>query len=104
MDENEKTVQGAGEGADGTVENPVDSVDYKTLYTGLCETVKELQAERDSLKNENEGLRKQSAELAADSAKVRETNYTLSRQLNIQQEEKRAPEELLASMFLKKGE
>ena len=103
MDEQNKTAQGAGATQDAIVDNSVDTVDYKTLYEGLCGTVKELQAERDSLKSENDGLRKQQEALTVESQKVRETNYTLSRQLDLTQAGAvKTPEEILYDAFIKK--
>lgn len=105
MDEQEKTAQGAGAAQDSTVDNSVDTVDYEVLYKGLCETVKELQAERDSLKNENDGLRKQQEQLTVETQKVRETNYTLSRQLDLTQAGvAKTPEEVIYEAFIKKGD
>lgn len=105
MDEQEKTAQGAGAAQDGNVGNSGDSVDYELLYKGLCETVKELQAERDSLKNENDGLRKQQEALTVETQKVRETNYTLSRQLDLTQAGvAKTPEEVIYEAFIKKGD
>lgn len=103
MDEQEKTTQGAGTAQEGNVNNSGDTVDYETLYKGLCATVKELQAERDSLKNENDGLRKQQEALTVEAQKVRETNYTLSRQLDLSQAgAAKTPEEEIYEAFIKK--
>lgn len=103
MDEqnNAGQVQGAAQG--GAVDNSGDTVDYETLYKGLCATVKELQAERDSLKSENDGLRKQQEALTVETQKVRETNYTLSRQLDLTQAgAAKTPEEVIYEAFIKK--
>lgn len=103
MDELNNAGQGAGEAQGAPVDNSGDTVDYKTLYAGLCETVKELQAERDSLKTENDGLRKQQEQLTVETQKVRETNYTLSRQLDLTQAgAAKSPEEILYDAFIKK--
>jgi len=105
MDEQNNAAGAAGVAQDGAVDKSVENVDYKTLYTGLLETVKELQAERDSLKNENDEFRKKNDALTADAAKVRETNYTLSRQLDLTQTGAvKTPEELIYDAFIKKGE
>ncbi len=98
-----------------TVEKPVETVDkqtgaepevnYETLYHQAAESIKELTAERDSLKNENTELRSARDQAISDGQKAREMNYTLSRQLDISQNVKKQPEELMAEMFLnKKGE
>lgn len=103
MDEQNNAGQGAGAPQDTPVDKSVETVDYKTLYTGLCETVKELQAERDSLRIENDGLRKQQEQLTVETQKVRETNYTLSRQLDLTQAGAvKTPEEILYDAFIKK--
>lgn len=105
MDEQEKNLQGATDGAGGSVDRSVESVDYKTLYTGLSEQMKEITAERDSLKAENEKLLEQTQALTVESQKVRETNYTLSRQLDLTQSgAKQTPEEILFDAFIKKGD
>lgn len=98
------------------VENPVENVDksqeadnsaepinYEKLYRQTAESLSELTTERDSLLSENKELREARDAAIADSAKTKEMNYTLSRQLNIIQDQKRQPEEILADMFLKKG-
>ncbi len=98
-----------------TVEKPVETVDnqtatepavnYETLYYQAAESIKELTAERDSLKNENTELRSARDQAISDGQKAREMNYTLSRQLAISQNVKKQPEELMAGMFLnKKGD
>ena len=75
---------------------------YKELYKQASKSVAELTAERDSLLNENTELRSAKEAAIAESAKTKELNYTLARQLNIQQDVKRNPEDILADMFLKK--
>ena len=75
---------------------------YEELYKQTSKSVAELTAERDSLLNENTDLRSAKEALIAESAKTKELNYTLARQLNIQQDVKRNPEDILADMFLKK--
>ena len=100
-----------------TVENQVDSVenstessqageviDYETLYRQTSETLAELTAERDSLLSENTELRAARDAAIADGQKTKELNYTLARQLNIQQDVTKQPEEIMAGMFLKKGD
>lgn len=85
-------------------DNSVETVDYETLYKGLSEQVKEVTAERDSLKAENEKLLKQSETLTIEAQKVRETNYTLSRQLDLSQGgHKESAEEIMYKAFCKKG-
>ena len=80
-----------------------ETVDYEKLYQSAARSVSELTAERDSLLTENKELREAKDAAIADSAKIKEMNYTLSRQLNIIQDQKKQPEQLMAEMFLKKG-
>lgn len=99
------------------VENNVNNVDnpaagdqgapeinYETLYQEASKSILELTAERDSLLSENKELRDSRDAALADNAKTKEVNYTLSRQLNLRQEIRREPENILADMFLKKGD
>lgn len=81
-----------------------ETINYEELYQDASKSILELTAERDSLKAENEDLRKAHADMAVDVAKTREMNYTLSRQLDISQKVQKQPEEFLAEMFLKKGD
>ena len=78
-------------------------MNYEDLYQKASKSILELTAERDSLISENKELRDSRDAAIADSAKTKEMNYTLSRQLNIQQETKEQPEDILAAMFIKKG-
>lgn len=80
------------------------TINYEELYKQTSKTLLELTAERDSLKNENDELRKSHADMMADVVKTREMNYTLSRQLDLGQQAHKQPEDILADMFLKKGE
>ena len=82
----------------------IETPNYETLYKEAADVIKELTAERDSLKNENDKLRESEAAAIADGAKAREMNYTLSRQLNLHQQDEKTIEEQLAAMFLKKGD
>lgn len=79
-------------------------VNYESLYQEASKSILELTAERDSLLSENKELRDSRDAALADNAKTKEVNYTLSRQLNLQQEIRREPENILADMFLKKGD
>ena len=94
----------------GSVDNPAagdqgaPEINYETLYQEASKSILELTAERDSLLSENKELRDSRDAAIADSAKTKEMNYTLSRQLNIQQETKKQPEDILAAMFIKKGD
>lgn len=91
------------------VDNPAagdkgaSDVNYEDLYQKASKSILELTAERDSLISENKELRDSRDAAIADSAKTKEMNYTLSRQLNIKQETKKQPEDILAAMFIKKG-
>lgn len=98
---------------DITVENNVDNgkmtltpeeenqIDYEALYRESAQALSDLTAERDSLLSENTELRSARDAALADSAKIKEVNYTLSRQLNIQQGVQRQPENIMADIFLK---
>lgn len=93
-----------------SVDNPAagdqnaSDVNYEALYQEASKSILELTAERDSLLSENKELRDSRDAAIADSAKTKEVNYTLSRQLNLQQEIRKEPESILADMFLKKGD
>lgn len=93
VDNNVETVEKTPE-----AETPID---YEVLYRESAKAVSDLTAERDSLLSENTELRSARDAALADSAKIKEVNYTLSRQLNIQQEAQRQPETIMADMFLK---
>lgn len=97
------------------VENPVDGVDnslngaesgqpvnYEDLYRQASQSIAELTAERDSLLSENTELRNARDAAMTESAKTKELNYTLARQLDVAQTANRQPEAILADMFLKK--
>jgi len=99
VNNNVGTVDNAAAGDQGAPE-----VNYETLYQEASRSILELTAERDSLLSENRELRDSRDAALADNAKTKEVNYTLSRQLNLQQEIKREPEKILADMFLKKGD
>ena len=94
MDENNTILQ----------EEQPEEVNYEVLYNNAANVIKELTAERDSLRNENDKLRTSEQHAIAESAKARELNYTLSRQLNLNQEVEKSIEQQMAEMFLKKGE
>lgn len=99
MDNNVGTMDNAATGDQGEPE-----INYETLYQEASKSILELTAERDSLLSENKELRDSRDAAIADNAKTKEVNYTLSRQLNLQQEIRREPENILADMFLKKGD
>lgn len=101
MDEN--NLQGQEATTETGAENSVETVDYESLYKAAQNQILELTAERDSLKNENAGLKETAEKLTVDAAKVRETNYTLSRQLDLTQAKQATPEEILGAMFNLKG-
>lgn len=90
-------------------DNPVPApekekeIDYEALYRESAKSVTELTAERDSLLKENEELRGARDAAITDSNKTKELNYTLARQLNLTQEVKRSPEEIMRDLFLTKG-
>lgn len=98
----EKTADNGGNST-GAPESK-EPVNYEELYKTTAQSVAELTAERDSLLNENKELREAKEAAIADGAKAREMNYTLSRQLNLGQQAQKQPEDILAGMFLKKGD
>lgn len=77
-----------------------NEINYEQLYKDATAQISELTAERDSLLAENGTLRTERDTAIADGAKAREMNYTLSRQLNLQQDVKKEPEECIYNMFL----
>ena len=81
-----------------------ETVNYEELYRAATESITELTAERDSLKSENDQLRAARDQAITDGQKAREMNYTLSRQLDISAKQAKQPEDILADMFLKKGD
>lgn len=94
-----ETVDNSTEGSQSDQE-----INYETLYRQSADALSELTAERDSLLSENAELRAARDAAIADGQKTKELNYTLARQLNIAQDSKKSPEEIMASMFLKKGD
>lgn len=60
-------------------------------------TIKDLTAERDSLKTENEALTKAKTEWETEEKKLKETNYTLARHINVADD--KSVEELLNEAF-----
>ena len=102
MENVEKTVEMVENSTDGYQAGEV--IDYETLYRQTAETLAERTAERDSLLAENGELRSARDAAIADGQKTKELNYTLARQLNIQQDVQKQPEQIMADMFLKKGD
>lgn len=70
---------------------------YLLAADGNTSIITDLEAERDSLRTENESLRASVTESAKELKQVKETNYTLARKLNTEPEED--PEEVLYNMF-----
>lgn len=103
METNVENNAGAPENATGSAQI-VETVNYEELYRAAAESITELTAERDSLKTENDQLRAARDQAITDGQKAREMNYTLSRQLDIGAKQVKQPEDILADMFLKKGD
>ena len=59
-------------------------------------TIKDLEAERDSLKEENEQRREAQKKIEEELQKTKQLNFTLSRQVG---NEQKSAEEILAEMF-----
>lgn len=75
--------------------------ELETLRTEKAEqekTISDLTAERDSFKTENEKLSATNKELLESEKKLKETNFTLARHLDVSGETKSA-EEILNDMF-----
>lgn len=102
MDNVEKNVENVDNLTKGSQTG--DPINYEELYRQAAESVTELTAERDSLLSENTELRAARDAAIADGQKTKELNYTLARQLNIQQDVQKQPEQIMADMFLKKGD
>ena len=103
IDNNVENVDNPAQGSAGSAQSG-ETVDYEELYRAAAESITELTAERDSLKYENDQLRSARDQAITDGQKAREMNYTLSRQLDISAKQAKEPEDILAEMFLKKGE
>lgn len=106
MSELEKNVEKSVENGDNPAEGAQNegTVDYEPLYHQMAKSLSDVTAERDSLLSENTELRQARDAAIADGQKTKEINYTLSRQLNIHQQAQKQPEEIMAEMFLKKGD
>lgn len=63
------------------------------------ESLTDLEAERDSLKNENMDLRAQNKEIRDSEKKTKEMNYTLVRKLSLDEGKAPDPCEILNNMF-----
>jgi len=74
--------------------------DQSALLTKLNETAilyDDMEAERDSFKNENEKLQKEVSELKSEMKKTKELNFTLAR--SIKREPDKSAEDILHEMF-----
>lgn len=103
LDNNVDNVDNPAQGSAGSTQSS-EAVNYEELYRAAAESITELTAERDSLKSENDQLRAARDQAITDGQKAREMNYTLSRQIDISAKQAKQPEDILADMFLKKGE
>lgn len=103
LDNNVENVDNTAQGSAGNAQGG-ETVNYEELYRAAAESITELTAERDSLKTENDQLRAARDQAITDGQKAREMNYTLSRQLDIGAKQVKQPEDILADMFLKKGD
>ena len=103
IENNVENVDNTAQGSAGSAQGG-ETVNYEELYRAAAESVAELTAERDSLRTENDQLRAARDQAITDGQKAREMNYTLSRQLDISAQQAQQPEDILAEMFLKKGE
>lgn len=103
VDNNVENVDNTQQGSAGSAQGS-ETVNYEELYRAAAESITELTAERDSLRTENDQLRAARDQAITDGQKAREMNYTLSRQLDISAQQVKQPEDILAEIFLKKGE
>lgn len=74
--------------------------DQSALLTKLNETAilyDDMEAERDSFKNENEQLQKELSELKSEMKKTKELNFTLAR--SVKREPDKSAEDILHEMF-----
>ena len=74
--------------------------DQSALLTKLNETAilyDDMEAERDSFKNENEQLQKELSELKTEMKKTKELNFTLAR--SVKREPDKSAEDILHEMF-----
>ena len=74
--------------------------DQNALLTKLNETAilyDDMEAERDSFKNENEKLQKEITDLKSEMKKTKELNFTLAR--SIKREPDKSAEDILHEMF-----
>lgn len=74
--------------------------DQSALLTKLNETAilyDDMEAERDSFKNENEKLQRELSELKSEMKKTKELNFTLAR--SVKREPDKSAEDILHEMF-----
>lgn len=80
--------------------NELSDDDKSALLTKLNETAilyDDMEAERDSFKNENEKLQKEILDLKSEMKKTKELNFTLAR--SIKREPDKSAEDILHEMF-----
>lgn len=80
--------------------NELSDEDKSALLTKLNETAilyDDMEAERDSFKNENEQLQKELSELKTEMKKTKELNFTLAR--SVKREPDKSAEDILHEMF-----
>lgn len=80
--------------------NELSDDDKSALLTKLNETAilyDDMEAERDSFKNENEKLQKEITDLKSEMKKTKELNFTLAR--SIKREPDKSAEDILHEMF-----
>lgn len=80
--------------------NELSDEDKSALLTKLNETAilyDDMEAERDSFKNENEQLQKELSELKSEMKKTKELNFTLAR--SVKREPDKSAEDILHEMF-----
>lgn len=80
--------------------NSLTDEEKSAVYSAMDEKAilfDDMEAERDSFKNENDNLRKEIAELRTEMKKTKELNFTLAR--SVKTEPEKSAEDILHEMF-----
>lgn len=75
----------------------------KELLTTAAGQIKDLEAERDSFKEENESLKSEKEKLNTELSNTKKLNFTLARQVDTSGKNKASVEDTLHAMFGGKG-
>ena len=77
----------------------LEETEQQEAIRGALEQLNNLQAERNSLVEENQRLREEAKAAKASEAKTKEMNYTLARRLDLDSKPKKPIEEVMKEMF-----